>query len=286
MRTRDRRRRRIDDAAPYVLQKPEHGWPRATRRCTRARSAGGWSTRRCHRADRRSRRGRRTARRAPRHRPRGAGPLRPRQPPARRGGVGVRVTYENEVVTVEGVALERDESIRPDTTLERLSKLRPAFRADGTVTAGNSSPLNDGAAALLLAGEAAAERIGRQPLGTGRRPRRLCGRAALVRDRAGRGGRGGAEARRHRLGRPRGSRAERGLRRAVARLFGAWPASSTRRSSTRSAARSPSATRSAARGRGSLGTLAWQLHRHGGGYGLAAMCIGVGQGIAVVLEGC
>ena len=53
--------------------------------------------------------------------------------------------------------MERDESIRSDTTIDKLAKLKPAFRASGTVTAGNSSPLNDGAAALLLCDEAFAQ---------------------------------------------------------------------------------------------------------------------------------
>jgi acetyl-CoA acetyltransferase family protein len=69
------------------------------------------------------------------------------------------------VVGSEGAPLlERDESIRGDTTLERLGRLRPSFRPDGTVTAGNASPLNDGAAALLVADEAGVEHIGRPPL--------------------------------------------------------------------------------------------------------------------------
>jgi acetyl-CoA acyltransferase len=55
---------------------------------------------------------------------------------------------------------DRDESPRPDTTLEKLAKLPPAFREGGTVTAGNSSPLNDGAAAVLLASESAARELG------------------------------------------------------------------------------------------------------------------------------
>jgi acetyl-CoA acetyltransferase family protein len=69
-----------------------------------------------------------------------------------------------EVVPVPGVDLERDEGIRPDTTLEKLGKLKPAFVKDGTVTAGNSSPLNDGASMLLLGSEGAGERIGSEPL--------------------------------------------------------------------------------------------------------------------------
>jgi 3-oxoadipyl-CoA thiolase len=57
-----------------------------------------------------------------------------------------------------------DEPPRPETTLETLAKLRPAFKANGTVTAGNSSPLNDGAAALLMCSVETAEKNGWQPL--------------------------------------------------------------------------------------------------------------------------
>src|ERR1700719_2895959 len=56
--------------------------------------------------------------------------------------------------------VERDEQLRPDTTLEGLAKLKPAVRAGGTVTAGNASGINDGAAALLLASGAAVEKYG------------------------------------------------------------------------------------------------------------------------------
>ncbi|RMD73477.1 MAG: acetyl-CoA C-acyltransferase, partial [Bacteroidetes bacterium] len=62
------------------------------------------------------------------------------------------------------LVVEHDEFIRPDTTLEVLAKLRPAFKPDGTVTAGNASGLNDGAAALLIASEAAAAKYDLQPL--------------------------------------------------------------------------------------------------------------------------
>ena len=60
--------------------------------------------------------------------------------------------------------VDRDEGPRPDTTLASLAKLRPAFRAGGSVTAGNSSTLNDGAAVLLLASEAAVARHNLRPL--------------------------------------------------------------------------------------------------------------------------
>jgi len=59
--------------------------------------------------------------------------------------------------------LTTDEGIRPDTSLERLAQLKPAFKADGVVTAGNSSQITDGASALLITSEEAAARLGLQP---------------------------------------------------------------------------------------------------------------------------
>jgi acetyl-CoA acyltransferase len=59
---------------------------------------------------------------------------------------------------------ERDEFLRPDTTIERLAKLKPAFRPGGSVTAGNSSGINDGAAALLLASDRAVKEMGLAPI--------------------------------------------------------------------------------------------------------------------------
>lgn len=58
------------------------------------------------------------------------------------------------------VVVDRDEHIRPDTTIEALARLKPAFKKDGTVTAGNSSGLNDGAAALVLMSAREAEKRG------------------------------------------------------------------------------------------------------------------------------
>jgi acetyl-CoA acetyltransferase family protein len=62
------------------------------------------------------------------------------------------------------VMFERDESIRADASIEALAKLRPVFREGGTVTAGNSSPINDGAAALLLASGDAVQSSGATPM--------------------------------------------------------------------------------------------------------------------------
>jgi acetyl-CoA acetyltransferase family protein len=64
----------------------------------------------------------------------------------------------------ERVLVDRDEHPRPDTTLEQLGRLKPAFKKDGTVTAGNSSGINDGAAALLLMDDETARARGLAPL--------------------------------------------------------------------------------------------------------------------------
>src|SRR5262249_32978561 len=59
-----------------------------------------------------------------------------------------------------------DEHPRPDTSAEKLAALRPSFRRDGTVTAGNSSGINDGAAAVVIASEEKARELGIEPLGS------------------------------------------------------------------------------------------------------------------------
>jgi acetyl-CoA acyltransferase len=82
--------------------------------------------------------------------------------------------YDDLVVAVPGAELTRDETIRPGSTPETLAKLKPAFRPDGTITAGNASSLNDGAAAVLLGSEAAADTINSQPLA------RIAGRGAYA----------------------------------------------------------------------------------------------------------
>ena len=59
--------------------------------------------------------------------------------------------------------MTRDEGIRPDTSMEKLASLKPAFKTDGVVTAGNSSQISDGSAAVLIASEEAAGRLGLTP---------------------------------------------------------------------------------------------------------------------------
>jgi 3-oxoadipyl-CoA thiolase len=71
--------------------------------------------------------------------------------------------FDDELLPIEGV--ERDEHPRPDTSAEKLAQLVPAFREEGTVTAGNSSGINDGAAALVIASEERAAAFGVEPLG-------------------------------------------------------------------------------------------------------------------------
>jgi acetyl-CoA acyltransferase len=86
---------------------------------------------------------------------------------ARAAGEG---RFAGQVVPVEAVGegnrvmVEADEGIRRDTSLEALAALKPAFRPDGVVTAGNSSQISDGAGALLIAGEETVEAMGWQPL--------------------------------------------------------------------------------------------------------------------------
>src|SRR5205807_7725094 len=75
--------------------------------------------------------------------------------------------YRTELVPVglpDGNAFVKDEGPRADTSLEKLAALKPAFDKDGTVTAGNSSPLNDGAACLVLMSESQAGRLNARPI--------------------------------------------------------------------------------------------------------------------------
>jgi len=79
--------------------------------------------------------------------------------------------FKDEIVPVvlpqkkgDPIIVDRDEFPRPDLTMEQLAKLHPAFRENGTVTAGNSSGINDGAAAILLMEAETAKRLGYKPL--------------------------------------------------------------------------------------------------------------------------
>jgi acetyl-CoA acetyltransferase family protein len=194
-----------------------------------------------------------------------------------------RGAYAEETVDVPGVVLERDEPIREDTSLEALAELNPAFRKLGTVTAGNSSPLNDGAAALLLADPGGVDALGRDPM------------ARIV---------------------------SRGLHAVDPPLYGIAPVEASNQALERAgigwddleavelneafAAQALACLSQlpeldpervnvnggavalghpiGCSGARVLTTLVHELRRRGGGYGLATLCIGVGQGIAMVVE--
>jgi acetyl-CoA C-acetyltransferase len=71
---------------------------------------------------------------------------------------------DGESVEVAETVVSRDDGPRPGTTMEGLAKLKPAFKPDGTVTAGNACPLNDGAAAVLVMSDVRASKLGLEPL--------------------------------------------------------------------------------------------------------------------------
>jgi acetyl-CoA acetyltransferase family protein len=191
--------------------------------------------------------------------------------------------YEQWVVPVPGTELERDENIRPDTTLEKLAKLKPAFAEGGTVTAGNSSPLNDGTGAALLADEAGAAAIGREPLA------RIVSRgaAAVDPDVFGIAPVEAANIALKRAGIGWEDVAVVELNEAFAAQcladIGEWKGLDPERVNPHGGAIALGHPLGAS-GVRVLGTLAHELNRRGGGYGVAALCIGVGQGLAVVLE--
>jgi acetyl-CoA C-acetyltransferase len=75
--------------------------------------------------------------------------------------------FEREIIPVtrpDGVVVTKDDGPRPDTTLEKLASLQPAFREGGVVTAGNACPLNDGAAAVIVMSDTRAKQLGLKPL--------------------------------------------------------------------------------------------------------------------------
>jgi len=191
-----------------------------------------------------------------------------------------RGAFHDELVPVGDVVA--DEHPRPETTLEALAALKPAFKRDGTVTAGNSSGINDGAAALLLAEAKTAERLGLQPLA-----RVLASATAGVHPDVM--GLGPIPATRKAL-------AHAGLRVDEIDLVEINEAFA---SQALACLRDLEIDQSKANVNGgaiALGhplgasgariatTLLHEMQRRGGRYGLATMCIGVGQGITTIFE--
>jgi acetyl-CoA acetyltransferase family protein len=190
--------------------------------------------------------------------------------------------YDDLVTAVPGAELDRDECIRPGTTTETLAGLKPAFRPDGTITAGNASPLNDGASALLIGSERAAGGIGREPIA------RIAGRAAHALDPQDFGF-APVEAANAALARAGIDWSDVGaveLNEAFAvqslACLDAWKVD-PELVNTRGGAIAIGHPLGASGAR-ILGTLAHVLRERDERYGVAAICIGVGQALAVVLE--
>lgn len=190
--------------------------------------------------------------------------------------------YDDLVVTVDGAELARDESIRPGTSAEKLARLKPSFRPGGSITAGNASPLNDGASALLIGSESAAGTIGIDPMA------RIAGRGVHALD-------------------PQdfGFAPVEAANAALARAGIAWRDVAAVELNEAFAVQSlacidawgvdPDLVNAkggalaighplGASGARILGTLAHRLAESGERWGVAAICIGVGQALAVVLE--
>lgn len=188
-----------------------------------------------------------------------------------------------EVVPVPGVELERDEGVRADTSLEKLAQLPAAFVEGGTVTAGNSSPLNDGASMTLIGDERAGKLIGREPLA------RVAAAAAhgVDPDVFGIAPVEAANVALARAGIGWGDVAAVELNEAFASqslaCLAGWPELDPELVNVRGGAIAIGHPLGAS-GTRVLGRLAHELHARGGGYGVAAICIGVGQGLAVILE--
>lgn len=188
--------------------------------------------------------------------------------------------YAEEIVQVPGAELARDEGIRDGSTVEKLAELRTLFAEDGTVTAGNSSAINDGASAVLLGAEGA---LPGEPLAL------IAGRAAhgvdpddfpiapieAANKALARAGRTWADVDFVELNEAFASQS-------LACLRG-WPDLDADRLNIHGGALAIGHPLGASGGR-IIGHAAHELKRRGSGVAVVAICIGVGQGLAVVLE--
>ena len=206
-----------------------------------------------------------------------------------RGGAAEAGFFDDELVAVEApqpkgdpLAVHADEGPRADSSLERLAKLRAIFRDGGSVTAGNSSPINDGAACLVVASEERAQELGTEPLarivatgaagvdpsymGVGPIP---ATRLALER--------AGLEIEDIDLVELNEAFASQSL--ACQRELGIDHEKLNVNGGAIAIGHPLGAS-----GARLIGTLARELRRRGARYGVATMCIGVGQGLATVIE--
>ena len=205
---------------------------------------------------------------------------------ARQNGLSADEIVAVEIAGRKGAVttVDADEQPRQDTTLEQLATLRPAFRKGGSVTAGNASSLNDGAAAMLIAGDAAVQQHGLEPLariiGTGVSgvdPRIMgIGPVEAIRSACTRAGIGVADLELVEINEAFAAQAL-----ACVRELGLDPAIVNVNGGAIAIGHPLGAS-----GARILGALVREMRRRGLRYGAAALCIGVGQGLAVVVERC
>ena len=196
--------------------------------------------------------------------------------------------FDDEIVPVviegrkETITVSTDEHPRPDTTIEQLQKLKPVFRSNGTVTAGNSSGLNDGSCALLIVSDERAKQLKLKPLArvitsavAGVEPNEMgIGPVPATRKALQRAGMNSNQIQLAELNEAFAAQAipcmrELDLDPAIVNVNGGAIALGHPLGCS---------------GARILTTLVHELRRRGGGYGLASMCIGVGQGIATIVE--
>jgi acetyl-CoA acetyltransferase family protein len=190
--------------------------------------------------------------------------------------------YDGQVVPVPGVDLDRDESIRPGTSAEKLATLSPVFRNDGTVTAGNASPLSDGASVALLGSASATALLHREPVariagwGAAANEPQFFGFAPVEAANTAleRAGIGWAD-----VGAVELNEAFAAQSLACIRAWDVDPQIVNRHGGAIAIGHPLGAS-----GTRILGTLARSLEQSRERWGVAAICIGVGQGLAVVLE--
>jgi acetyl-CoA C-acetyltransferase len=198
-------------------------------------------------------------------------------------------SFKNEIVAVEIAKgkgeltrFETDEHPRRGTTVQTLAGLKPAFKRDGSVTAGNASGINDGAAALVVASEARARQLGRTPLAkvisfacTGVNPAIMgMGPVTAVRKAIERAGLSSKDIDLFELNEAFAAQAL-----AVARELSLDPAKVNTRGGAIALGHPIGAS-----GARILTTLIHALHARGGGKGIASLCIGGGMGIAMVVS--
>ena len=196
--------------------------------------------------------------------------------------------FADELVAIEApkgretITVEADEGPRADTTLERLASLRPVFREGGTVTAGNASTLNDGAACVVLGTQAMADELGRKPLA------RIVAYGVAGVDPAYMGI-GPVPAIRRALDAARLELGDIDLIE-INEAFAAQVLACARELGIDEERLNVNGGAIAlghplgCSGARLVTTLAWELRRRGARYGIAALCIGVGQGLATVIE--